>query len=91
MKPNGGGAPTGVLLQLIEHEFGSFTEFRKMFASTGMATFGSGWVWLIWTPMGVRITKTIGAETPVTRDDEVPLLTMDVWEHAYYLKYRNMR
>lgn len=91
MTPNGGGAPTGRVLKLIDEAFGSYAEFRARFAAEGMATFGSGWVWLVWTPEGVKISKTIGAENPLTNEGEVPILTMDVWEHAYYLKYRNLR
>jgi Fe-Mn family superoxide dismutase len=92
MKQNGGGVPTGRIAKLIDESFGSYAEFRSQFTAAGMATFGSGWVWLVWSPGGgLKIAKTIGAENPLTNDGEVPLLTMDVWEHAYYLKYRNMR
>lgn len=91
MKPNGGGNPTGRIAKLIDDSFGSFEEFRSQFIAAGMGTFGSGWVWLVWTPGGIKITKTFGAGTPLINEGEVPILTMDVWEHAYYLKYRNMR
>mmetsp|Transcript_7893 Transcript_7893/g.11766 ORF Transcript_7893/g.11766 Transcript_7893/m.11766 type:complete len:232 (-) Transcript_7893:162-857(-) len=91
MKPNGGGAPTGQLADLINSSFGSFENFRKEFATAGATVFGSGWAWLIWTPSGLKVTKTTGADCPLTEPETVPLLTMDVWEHAYYLNYQNMR
>ena len=91
MKPNGGGKPTGKLAELINKSFGSFEKFREEFANAGATAFGSGWAWLVWTPAGLKVTKTIGADCPLTEKDAVPLLTMDVWEHAYYLDYQNMR
>jgi len=91
MKPNGGGKPTGKLAELIDANFGSYDKFRAEFTNAGLTAFGSGWAWLVWTPSGLKVTKTIGADTPLTEKDSVPLLTMDVWEHAYYLDYQNMR
>jgi Fe-Mn family superoxide dismutase len=91
MKPGGGGKPNGKLAALIDASFGSYDKFRAEFANAGVTAFGSGWAWLVWTPEGLKITKTIGADCPLTEKDAVPLLTMDVWEHAYYLDYQNLR
>ena len=91
MKPNGGGKPTGKLMEMIASTWGDYDKFRAEFINAGMTAFGSGWAWLVWTPSGLKISKTIGADCPLTNADEVPLLTMDVWEHAYYLNYQNMR
>jgi Fe-Mn family superoxide dismutase len=91
MKPNGGGKPTWTLEVLINNSFGSFDQFREEFVDAGVSVFGSGWAWLVWTPSGLKVTKTIGADCPLTEKDAVPLLTMDVWEHAYYLDYQNVR
>ena len=91
MKPNGGGKPSGKLADLIDKQFGSFDKFRTEFINAGLTAFGSGWAWLVWTPAGLKVTKTIGADNPLTEEGAVPLLTMDVWEHAYYLNYQNLR
>ena len=91
MKPNGGGKPSGKLAELIDKSFGSYDKFRTEFANAGATAFGSGWAWLVWTPSGLKVTKTTGADCPLTEKDAVPLLTMDVWEHAYYLDYQNLR
>ena len=93
MKPGGGGEPTGKLLDLIVSSFGSFTSFRDEFATAGNTAFGSGWAWLVWNThkRQLEVMKTIGAGCPLTEPDLIPLLTMDVWEHAYYLDYKNMR
>ena len=91
MKPNGGGKPTGQLAALIDKQFGSYEKFRDEFINAGLTAFGSGWAWLVWTPAGLKVTKTIGADNPLTEEGAVPLLTMDVWEHAYYLNYQNLR
>ena len=93
MKPNGGGKPTGKLLELIEEAYGTFENFRREFLSAGNTAFGSGWAWLVWNQNSGRlqVTKTVGAGCPLTERGLVPLLTMDVWEHAYYLNYQNMR
>ena len=91
MKPNGGGAPSGKIAALIDKQFGSYDKFRAEFTTAAMTAFGSGWAWLVWTPSGLKVTKTIGADCPLTEKDSVPLLTIDVWEHAYYLNYQNLR
>ena len=91
MKPNGGGAPTGKVATLIDKYFGSYDKFREEFVNAALTAFGSGWAWLVWTPSGLKVTKTIGADNPLTEKDAVPILTCDVWEHAYYLNYQNMR
>eukprot|EP00978_Attheya_sp_CCMP212_P006723 scaffold15599_cov54-Attheya_sp.AAC.1 len=94
MKPKGGGTPTkGQLLTLIESSFGSFENFQKEFAQAGNTAFGSGWAWLVYNSKKkkLEVTKTIGADNPMTSAHVTPILTMDVWEHAYYLDYQNMR
>jgi Fe-Mn family superoxide dismutase len=82
MKPNGGGKPTGKIGALIDKYFGSYDNFRTEFSNAGMTAFGSGWAWLVWGPHGLKITKTIGADCPLTEAGLHPVLTMDVWEHA---------
>jgi Fe-Mn family superoxide dismutase len=92
MKPKGGGVPSGRLLKSIEASFGSFAEFRKQFTDAANSTFGSGWAWLVYKNGALSVTKTIGADNPiVTSPGSIPILTCDVWEHAYYLDYQNMR
>ena len=91
MKPNGGGKPSGKLMEMIEKDFGSFEAFETEFKTAGATAFGSGWAWLVHTPSGLKVTKTIGADNPLTEEGSTPLLTMDVWEHAYYLDYQNVR
>jgi Fe-Mn family superoxide dismutase len=93
MKKKGGGLPSGKLSETIETSFGSFAEFRKQFAEAANTAFGSGWAWLICDSKGnLSVVKTIGADNPlVTSPGSVPILTCDVWEHAYYLDYQNMR
>jgi Fe-Mn family superoxide dismutase len=91
MKPNGGGKPAGTLLAAIEKKWGSFDEFASKFQTSAVGNFGSGWTWLVKKPDGtVDIVNTSNANTPLTTSD-VPLLTVDVWEHAYYIDYRNAR
>jgi len=91
MKPGGGGAPTGALAQAIDKKWGSFDEFKKAFTASAVGNFGSGWTWLVKKADGsVDIVNTTGAGTPFTGADK-PLLTIDVWEHAYYIDYRNLR
>jgi Fe-Mn family superoxide dismutase len=91
LAPNGGGEPTGKLAELINRDFGSFAEFKETFTQTAINTFGSGWAWLVQNTDGsLAITSTSNAETPLTGDSK-PLLTCDVWEHAYYIDYRNAR
>ena len=91
MKPKGGGAPTNGIAALIKDAFGGIDGFREEFTAAGAAQFGSGWAWLILKDGKLEITKTANAETPLTDEDATPLLTMDVWEHAYYLDYQNKR
>ncbi|HZV61341.1 MAG TPA: Fe-Mn family superoxide dismutase [Methylophilaceae bacterium] len=91
MKPNGGGKPTGALLEAIEKKWGSYEEFSQKFQASAIGNFGSGWTWLVKKQDGsVDIVNTSNANTPLTTAD-VPLLTVDVWEHAYYIDYRNAR
>jgi Fe-Mn family superoxide dismutase len=91
MKPAGGGAPTGALADAINTKWGSFDEFKKAFQASAVGNFGSGWTWLVKKPDGsVDIVNTSNAATPLTTDNKA-LLTVDVWEHAYYIDYRNAR
>ncbi len=90
MKPNGGGQPTGELAQKIEADFGSYEAFAEAFKAAGAAQFGSGWAWLVLADNQLKVTKTPNAVDPLVQN-QVPLLTMDVWEHAYYLEYQNQR
>ncbi len=91
LSPNGGGEPTGELAAAIADAFGSFSAFKDEFSQKAVTLFGSGWAWLVKRADGsLAIVQTSNAETPLTGDD-VPLLTCDVWEHAYYLKYQNRR
>ena len=92
LTPNGGGEPSGALADAINKAFGSFEGFKEKFAAAGAGNFGSGWTWLVKKADGsVEIVNTDDAETPITMDGVTPLLTMDVWEHAYYVDYRNAR
>ncbi len=91
LSPKGGGKPSGKLAELIDRDFGSFDDFEKKFTDTAIATFGSGWAWLVQNPDGkLDVISTSNADTPI-RGDSTPLLTCDVWEHAYYIDYRNAR
>ena len=91
LKPNGGGAPTGKLAEAIDAAFGSFDAFKSEFTKTAIGTFGSGWAWLVQRADGsLALVSTSNAATPLTGTDK-PLLTCDVWEHAYYVDYRNAR
>jgi Fe-Mn family superoxide dismutase len=90
MKPNGGGKPQGELEARITADFGSFENFIAEFKNAGATQFGSGWAWLIFEDNKLKVTKTANAETPLT-SNATALLTMDVWEHAYYLDYQNAR
>lgn len=90
LKPNGGGAPSAVLKQKIETSFGDMDVCRKELATAAMAQFGSGWVWLVLDGNKLKVIKTGNADIPMTTDIK-PLLTIDVWEHAYYLDYQNRR
>lgn len=91
MKPNGGGKPTGKVAELIERDLGGYDNFVKEFKQAGATQFGSGWAWLSYKGGKLVISKTPNAETPLTEEGTTPLLTMDVWEHAYYLDYQNRR
>ncbi|GAB2660832.1 superoxide dismutase [Fe] [Arenimonas aestuarii] len=91
LSPNGGGEPTGALADAINKAFGSFAQFKEQFSQTAITTFGSGWGWLVQRPDGsLALVSTPNAATPLTGSDK-PLLTCDVWEHAYYIDYRNAR
>lgn len=91
LSPQGGGAPAGALGDAINKTFGSFDEFKKIFTQTALTTFGSGWAWLVKNKDGsLAIVSTSNAACPLTAGQK-PLLTCDVWEHAYYVDYRNAR
>ena len=91
MTPNGGGAPTGKAADAINAKWGSFDKFKEEFNKSALGNFGSGWTWLVQKTDGsVDIVNTSNAGTPLTTSDK-PLLTTDVWEHAYYIDYRNAR
>jgi len=91
LSPNGGGEPTGELADAINDTFGSFDNFKEEFTKTSVTTFGSGWGWLVKNTEGqLELASTVGAGNPMT-DGKTPLLTCDVWEHAYYIDYRNAR
>jgi Fe-Mn family superoxide dismutase len=91
LSPKAAGKPGGALLAGIEQAFGSFEQFQKQFTDTAVGLFGSGWAWLVQTPGGaLELRATSNAGTPLTTQD-TPLLTCDVWEHAYYIDYRNAR
>ena len=90
MKHNGGGKPSGKLAQMIDAAFGSYDEFRKQFSATTVSQFGSGWGWLVVDGDALKVVKTGNAEVPFTKGQK-PLLTIDVWEHAYYLDHQNKR
>jgi len=90
MKPGGGGKPTGALLEQINASFGSYEKLREELTAAAMTQFGSGWAWLVKDGGKLAIKKTPNAETPLTTSAK-PLLTIDVWEHAYYIDYRNLR
>lgn len=91
LAPTGGKEPTGKLAEAINKAFGSFEEFKDKFTKTAIATFGSGWAWLAKNQTGdLEIISTSNAQTPMT-ENKTALLTCDVWEHAYYIDYRNLR
>jgi len=94
MKPNGGGVPTGAVADAINGAFGSFDEFKKQFSNAGATRFGSGWAWLVVSSGKLVITSSPNQDNPLMDISEVkgfPILTLDVWEHAYYLHYQNRR
>jgi len=91
LSPNGGNEPTGALADVINSTFGSFAEFKEKFATSAATNFGSGWTWLVKNADGsIEIFNTSNAGCPLT-EGKTPLLTVDVWEHAYYVDYRNAR
>ena len=90
MKPQGGGAPTGPIAQLIDRDFGDFATFKDAFKKAALTQFGSGWAWLVLQGDKLAITKTPNADLPMAHGQKA-LLTVDVWEHAYYLDYQNRR
>jgi Fe-Mn family superoxide dismutase len=90
MSPDGGGEPDGALGEAIASTFGSFDEFKTQFKNAGANQFGSGWAWLVHNGSGLEIVSTPNQNNPLT-DGKTPLLGIDVWEHAYYLKYQNKR
>lgn len=91
MKPNGGGEPAGALAEAINRKWGSYAGFKEAFTKSATTNFGSGWTWLVKKPDGsVDIVNTANAGTPLTTADKA-LLTIDVWEHAYYIDFRNAR
>ena len=90
LTPGGGGKPTGRLASMIDSDLGGYDQFRKDFAAAAVSQFGSGWGWLVSDGGKLKIVKTGNAELPLTRG-QTPLLTIDVWEHAYYLDYQNRR
>jgi superoxide dismutase, Fe-Mn family len=90
MGPAGGGEPSGALADAISSTFGSVDELKSLVNDAGVKRFGSGWTWLVWDGTGLVVKSTPNQDTPVM-DSDVPLLGIDVWEHAYYLNYQNRR
>jgi Fe-Mn family superoxide dismutase len=92
MSPNGGGAPSGSLAEAIDETFDSVDAMKQLINETGVKRFGSGWTWLVWDGTGLAVYSTPNQDSPMMKDwDDVPLLGIDVWEHAYYLTYQNRR
>ena len=90
LKPKGGGKPSGKLAAMIDSDLGGYDNFKKELAATTVSQFGSGWGWLVVEGGKLKVVKTSNAEVPFTKGQK-PLLTIDVWEHAYYLDYQNKR
>jgi Fe-Mn family superoxide dismutase len=90
LSPDGGGEPDGALADAISEAFGSFADFQGKLKDAGVNQFGSGWTWLVHDGSGLAVTSTANQDNPIT-DGKTPLLGIDVWEHAYYLKYQNKR
>ena len=90
MGPQGSGEPTGALADAMREKWGSYAQFKEAFSKSAVSNFGSGWTWLAVRSGGIDIVNTDDADNPLTDGDE-PLLTLDVWEHAYYIDYRNER
>ncbi len=92
MSPDGGGEPSGSLADAINDTFGGFDELKAAVNDAGVKRFGSGWSWLVWDGTGLAVYSTANQDSPAMKDwDDVPLLGIDVWEHAYYLTYQNRR
>src|SRR5690606_4979627 len=89
MAPNAGGQPSGAVADAISQAFGSYDDFAAKFKASAVGNFGSGWTWLVKGANGLEIVNTDDADTPLVIDGKTPLLTVDVWEHAYYLDYQN--
>jgi superoxide dismutase, Fe-Mn family len=90
MSPDGGGEPDGDLRSALDEAFGSFDDFKSQFKAAGVGRFGSGWAWLVHDGSKLAIVSTANQDNPIS-DGQTPLLGVDVWEHAYYLKYQNRR
>ncbi len=90
MCPDGGGEPSGALADAITAKFGGFDAFKEEFKAAGVGRFGSGWAWLVHDGAGLAVTSTANQDSPIS-SGQTPLLGVDVWEHAYYLKYQNKR
>jgi Fe-Mn family superoxide dismutase len=90
LSPDGGGSPEGALADAINSTFGSFDDFKSQFKAAGIGRFGSGWAWLVHDGSAIAIVSTPNQDSPIS-DGQTPLLGVDVWEHAYYLKYQNRR
>ena len=90
LSPNGGGAPTGELADAITKKFGSFENFKEEFTKAATTRFGSGWAWLVVNNGELEVTSTANQDSPLS-EGKTPILLLDVWEHAYYLKYQNRR
>lgn len=90
MGPNGGGAPTGALAEAINSTFGDFASFKEKFANAGATRFGSGWAWLVVAGGKLEVINTLNQDSPLMQG-KTPILGLDVWEHAYYLRYQNRR
>lgn len=91
LTPNGGGKPKGILMNHIEEELGGFEKMKELVSNTAVGKFGSGWSWLVLNEYGdLEVMATSNQDTPISYG-KIPLLTIDVWEHAYYLKYKNLR
>ena len=92
LSPNGGGEPTGAVAEAINAAFGSFEDFKAKFNDMAVNNFGSSWTWLVKKADGsLDIVNTSNAATPITEEGVTPLITVDLWEHAYYIDYRNLR
>ena len=91
LHPKGGGQPTGKLLAMVQSDFGDFAKFKEELAKAAVTQFGSGWAWVVVDGGKLKVEQTPNAENPLSSPGKKPLLTIDVWEHAYYVDYRNRR